>query len=71
METLYQSEKPPVEVLRFIGRHRGKVLLTFSAVIAATLAFLSLATREFQSEAKILVRLGRESMSLDPTATTG
>lgn len=47
------------------------MLLVFAAGIALTLAYLSLAPRMFSSEAKILVRLGRENVALDPTATTG
>ena len=47
------------------------MFLAFLAGIALTLAFLSLAPRTFQSQAKLFVRLGRESVSLDPTVTTG
>ena len=47
------------------------MLVTASLVIGLTLAYLSLATRTFLSEAKLYVRVGRESMHLDPTATTG
>src|SRR5205823_13870797 len=49
----------------------GKVVATFALGLALTLAYLSLAKRLFQSEAKLLVRNGRESITLDPTATTG
>src|SRR6267142_4983971 len=71
MESLYEPESPPLDVGRFAWRHKGKMLLTFLAGTAVTLAYLSLAPRKFQSEAKLLVRIGRESITLDPTATTG
>jgi len=71
MDSLYEPGIQHGNVLRFAWRHCGKFVLTFSAVIAATLAYFSLAPREFRSEAKIFVRMGRESMSLDPTTTTG
>src|SRR5262245_4000337 len=71
MDSHYESERPPAGLFRFAWRHWGKMVLTFSAVIAATLAYFSLAPREYRSDAKIFVRMGRESMSLDPTTTTG
>src|SRR5947209_7756007 len=71
MENLYEPEPLPAELGQFIFRHRGKVVATFALGIALTLAYLSLAKRLFQSEAKLLVRNGRETITLDPTATTG
>ena len=46
-------------------------MVTFAIGLTLTLAYLSLAKRVFQSEAKLLVRNGRETITLDPTATTG
>jgi uncharacterized protein involved in exopolysaccharide biosynthesis len=54
----------------FVRLHRGKIILSFLLGIALTLAYLSLAPRTYQSEAKLFVRMGRESVSLDPTVTT-
>ena len=71
MENLYEPGPAPVDVARFVWRHKGKILLTFLAGIVGTVAYLSLAERTFRSEAKLLVRIGRESITLDPTATTG
>ena len=71
MESLYQAERPPLDVLRFVWRHKGKMLVTFLVGVAVTLAYLSLAPRKYKSEAKLLVRIGRESITLDPSATTG
>jgi polysaccharide biosynthesis protein PslE len=71
MESLYEADRPAIDVLRFVWRHKGKILITFLAGVAVTVAYLSLATRKYRSDAKLLVRIGRESISLDPTATTG
>src|SRR5262245_18002338 len=71
MEDLYQPETPPLDLMRLVWRHKGKMTFIFLAGVAATLAYFSLAPRIFQSEAKLLVRIGRESITLDPTATTG
>ena len=54
-----------------IKNNIGKAILTFLlTMVLASLAIIYL-PREYRSEAIIFVRLGRESVSLDPTATTG
>src|SRR5262245_18299487 len=70
MESIYHPEDSP-DLLQFTWQHKGKMLLTFDVGVALTLAYFSLTPRKFQSEAKVLVRIGRESITLDPTATTG
>ncbi|MCA9224877.1 MAG: hypothetical protein KDA47_04670 [Planctomycetales bacterium] len=52
-------------------RHRKKAVITFVAVLVATMVALAVYPRSFDSESKLFVRLGRESVTLDPTATTG
>jgi len=54
-----------------IFRHKWKVILFFFAVVATVAAGTFLAAEVYKAEAKLLVRLGRENVSLDPTATTG
>jgi uncharacterized protein involved in exopolysaccharide biosynthesis len=71
MERLNSLEMPSLDVPRFIWRHRKAVLSTFAVGMALTLVYLAVAPRKFRSEAKVLVRIGRESITLDPTATTG
>ena len=58
-------------LIEAVRNNLGRALLTF--LITVTLAVLAIIfmPREYGSEAKIFVRLGRESVSLDPTATTG
>ncbi|MFO0884175.1 MAG: Wzz/FepE/Etk N-terminal domain-containing protein [Pirellulales bacterium] len=48
-----------------------KVLLVTLLGTAATLFYLSKTPRKYESESKLLVRLGRESITLDPTVTNG
>ena len=52
-------------------RHRRKTLIFFAAVVVTVAVGTFLMPETYRSEAKLLVRLGRESVSLDPTATTG
>ncbi len=71
MQSLLDQEDGGIDPLALASRHKRKMLLAFLAGTALTIAYFSLATREFKSEAKLFVRLGRESVALDPTATNG
>jgi len=52
-------------------RHKKRVVIFFFVVIITVTLGTFLAPEIYQSEAKLLVKLGRESVTLDPTATTG
>lgn len=52
-------------------RHKKKASAAFVLTIAATAAIIVFWPRKYRSEAKLFVQVGRESVSLDPTATTG
>ena len=75
MHTSPQEGGVPERSLRdlyyVLFRHRRKTLLFFAAVVVTVTAGTFLVPETYRSEAKLLVRLGRESVSLDPTATTG
>jgi uncharacterized protein involved in exopolysaccharide biosynthesis len=71
MKSLYQANAESIDVMAFAWQYRRKMLGGFCVGIALTLAYLSLAPRSYESEAKLFVRIGRESATLDPTATTG
>jgi polysaccharide biosynthesis protein PslE len=71
VDSLYQPDRESLPLAKFVWQHKGKVLLTMIVGLALTLAYLSLATRIYRSEAKLLIRLGREALTIDPTATTG
>ncbi|MGI9494610.1 MAG: GumC family protein [Mariniblastus sp.] len=61
----------PTDMLRVLARHAFKALIVFSLIVAATIAWIILTPKKYESVAKIYVRLGRESTTLDPSATTG
>lgn len=52
-------------------RHKKKVIIFFFVVIITVTLGTFLAPEIYQSEAKLMLKLGRESVTLDPTATTG
>jgi uncharacterized protein involved in exopolysaccharide biosynthesis len=54
-----------------LHRHRGKAVVFFLATLAIVAVWLAFAPRKYQSDAQLFVRVGRESVTLDPTATTG
>lgn len=62
------SQSSPLNMLQ---RHLKKMLIVFAIVMGGTFAYTALSTPLYTSEAKVFVRLGRESVGLDPTATTG
>lgn len=65
---------PPIEprdIARIVLRHRRKVVASFFlTMVLATLALIVM-PRTYMSQSRILVRIGRESVTLDPTASTG
>ena len=61
----------PRELLRVFFRHRKKALAVFLLISAAGVAWIMLRPQAFESVAKLYVRIGRETVTLDPTATTG
>ncbi|ADB18228.1 lipopolysaccharide biosynthesis protein [Pirellula staleyi DSM 6068] len=68
----YRSlESIPGELVAALWRHKFKAAITAVVILALTAGFLVISERQFTSEAKLFVRIGRESVSLDPTATTG
>ena len=52
-------------------RHKWKVTIFFLAVMTTVTVGTFLTTEIYKAEAKLLLRIGRENVSLDPTATTG
>lgn len=59
------------DLARCVYRHRGMALLALVGTLAVTAALIFVAPRKYASEAKLFVRMGRETVALDPTATTG
>jgi uncharacterized protein involved in exopolysaccharide biosynthesis len=59
-----------IDLLQVSRRHFGKMLLVFAVVCAAVCAYFVVAKRIYTSEARVFVRLGRETVGLDPTSTS-
>ena len=57
--------------IRVIFRHKKKVAGFVLLCTTASLLLVVYLPRSYRSEAKVYLRIGRESISLDPTATTG
>jgi polysaccharide biosynthesis protein PslE len=59
------------EFLRVFFRFQRRGLIVFATVLVLALIGILVCPRKYTSEAKLLVRLGRENLALDPTATMG
>ncbi len=59
------------DVCLVILRHRKKALSFFVAVVTGVVLLTLVWPKEYRSEGKLFVRLGRENATLDPTATLG
>ena len=59
------------ELFRIIFRHKRMVLRFFLGVMLIVVLATFLSPSRYSSDAKLLVRVGRESVTLDPTAATG
>jgi len=74
-EIVKVEERPRERSLRDLYyvffRHKWKMILFFLATMAMMAVHVFYAANIYRSEAKLLVRVGRESVALDPTATTG
>lgn len=71
LQPALRSAFSPRDVLFVLFRHKRKALLVFVAISALTVAAALALPDEYRSEAKMLVRLGRESVAMDPTASIG
>ncbi len=56
---------------RALFRHRYRCAFFFALSILAALLITALTPKSYQTEAKLFLRLGRENVALDPTATLG
>lgn len=61
----------PRDIARILFRHWRKMAVFAGGVLALALIAIALYPRAYRSEAKLFIRVGRESVALDPTATTG
>jgi|GEM_PF-5873188 len=72
---MLEGKSPKYSSLRdyfyVVFRHKGKAFLFFLVVFVAAVVVVSMMEDQFRSEAKLLVRPGWESVSVDPAATLG
>ncbi len=68
---ILQEKKPAInlDLYQALLLHKRPMTWTFSAIMLMTVAVTFLSSKTYTSEAKLFVRLGRESMGLDPTTT--
>lgn len=59
------------DAYRTMFRHRRKMAAWFFASVVAATLITFFGPQAYRSESKLLVRLGRENVALDPTATLG
>lgn len=69
MNQFPEPDISPVEIARVFLRHRWLMLLTFMVTFGGVLAYIATRTPVYRYEAKLFLRLGRESVLLDPTVT--
>ena len=58
-------------ILLALFRYKSRALLAFLVMLSMAIAVTVMYPRVYKSEAKLFIRLGRETVHLDPTATTG
>lgn len=68
-DIILEQESSLRDILNVIFRHRNKILIFFSLVFLSVLLFTFLTPETFQSDAKLLIRVGRENVAMDPTVT--
>jgi uncharacterized protein involved in exopolysaccharide biosynthesis len=68
--TLSAPAEADLDLVQVFRRHYGKMLIAFALVFAAAFTYFILAKRLYTAEARLFIRLGRETVGLDPTATT-
>ena len=59
------------EYIRKLFLHKGKLFLYNLLVLALAIGAILVWPREYRSEAKVWIKIGRENSKLDPTAATG
>src|SRR5262245_11017157 len=71
MSTIHENQTTPRYVARILFRHWRKITLIFCGALGLAFLAIALFPRSYASESKLVIRIGRESVGLDPTATTG
>ena len=65
------AANPIRDSFRTLWKFRRRSIVFFFVVMAIVVAGLMVCPRKYTSDARLFVRIGRESVTLDPTVTTG
>jgi uncharacterized protein involved in exopolysaccharide biosynthesis len=57
------------DLLHVAFRHKGKMALAFVTILSLVTLYTYLSPEIYRSEAKVLIRLGRESLAVDPSVS--
>jgi polysaccharide biosynthesis protein PslE len=71
MSAVNVNADPAASVLELVFRNKWKIITFPTLVFAAAALVLVYFPRTYISEARVLVQVGRESVGIDPTASTG
>ncbi len=72
MVVRYQASEVNLrDLYRIFLRHQRRMALFFVAAMGASVGIILFAPRSYRSEGRLFVRLGRENVAIDPTATLG
>ena len=66
----WSHRRMTIRILEFIYRFRFTWIISSILAVVTVLLLLIVLPRKYFSEAKLIVRVGRESVGLDPTVTT-
>ena len=62
---------PPRGAIALLWRHKAIIVFWPLACLVLAALFYAFCPRKYESEARLFVRIGRESVGIDPAATTG
>jgi uncharacterized protein involved in exopolysaccharide biosynthesis len=71
MSTRLVPPDPITTILETVFRHKWKIVLFPLLMISIAVLIILFYPRSYVSEARVLVQVGRESVGIDPTASTG
>ena len=71
MSSKHAAGLSPQDLVETFLRHKGKALTFFVLTMVVVALVVLYWPRKYSSEGKLFVKLGRQSVTLDPTTTTG
>lgn len=70
LDALAEMTTSPPGPLTAVGRHKRLAAMLVIGIVSLTVLVVLFYPRQYHSTAKLLLRIGRENVTLDPTATT-